>query len=97
MLDRGHHLDWFQSTEIVTLAVVSALAFYLFLVHSLTTDKPLIAFGVFRDRNFVAGLIIAFLIAVVVLGLIGYAVTMFVSAARDGRRRARAAKAGASP
>ena len=70
MLDRGHHLGWFDSTEIVTMAVISALAFYLFFVHSLTTDKPLIAFAVFRDRNFVSGLIISFLIAVVVLAML---------------------------
>jgi DHA2 family multidrug resistance protein len=70
MLDRGHHLDWFASTEIVTLAVVSALGFYLFIVHSFTAEKPLIEFAIFRDRNFVAGLIISFLIAVVVLAML---------------------------
>ena len=70
MLDRGHHLDWFQSTEIVTLSVVSALAFYLFVVHSLTAEKPLIDLAIFRDRNFVSGMLIAFLIAVVVLAML---------------------------
>lgn len=70
MLDRGHHLDWFQSTEIVALAVVSALAFYLFLVHSLTAEKPLIDLAIFKDANFVSGMLIAFLIAVVVLAML---------------------------
>ena len=70
MLDRGHHLDWFQSTEIVALTVVSALSFYLFIVHSLTTERPLIDFAIFRDRNFVSGMLIAFLIAVVVLAML---------------------------
>ena len=70
MLDRGHHLDWFQSTEIVVLAVVSALAFYLFIVHSLTAEKPLIDLAIFKDANFVSGMLIAFLIAVVVLAML---------------------------
>lgn len=70
MLDRGHHLDWFQSTEIVVLAVASALAFYLFIVHSLTGEKPLIDLAIFKDANFVSGMLIAFLIAVVVLAML---------------------------
>src|SRR5262249_5676096 len=45
-------------------------AFYLFIVHSLTATKPLIEFGVFRDANFVSGLIIGFLVAVVVLAML---------------------------
>ena len=70
MLDRGHHLDWFQSTEIVALTVIAALSFYLFLVHSFTAAKPLIEFAIFRDVNFVSGLLIGFLVAVVVLAML---------------------------
>ncbi|MSP50435.1 MAG: DHA2 family efflux MFS transporter permease subunit [Alphaproteobacteria bacterium] len=69
MLDRGHQLDWFASTEIMTLSVIAVLAFYLFIAHSLTTDKPLIAFAIFRDRNFSSGLMVGFLVAVVVLAM----------------------------
>jgi DHA2 family multidrug resistance protein len=36
MLDRGERLDWFESTEIIILAWMSAIGFYLFVAHTLT-------------------------------------------------------------
>jgi len=36
MLDRGQLQDWFSSTEICVEAVLAAVAFYLFMVHTLT-------------------------------------------------------------
>ena len=35
MLDRGTQKDWFDSTEIVIESLVAAIAFYVFLIHSL--------------------------------------------------------------
>ena len=37
MLDRGQLKDWFSSTEIWIEATVAAVAFYLFIMHMLTT------------------------------------------------------------
>jgi MFS transporter, DHA2 family, multidrug resistance protein len=37
MLDRGQLKDWFSSTEIWIEATVAAVAFYLFIIHMLTT------------------------------------------------------------
>ena len=37
--------------EIVLMAIVSATAFYFFIAHSLTTERPFIPIDVFRDRN----------------------------------------------
>jgi MFS transporter, DHA2 family, multidrug resistance protein len=54
-LDRGEQLDWFESKEIVAEFVVSAIGFYYFLAHSLTTQRPFIQFALFKDRNFVSG------------------------------------------
>ncbi|GLR66631.1 hypothetical protein GCM10010909_13110 [Acidocella aquatica] len=56
-LDRGVEQDWFSSREIITEAVLSALAFYLFLVHVFTTRKPFIRPALFSDRNFIVGTI----------------------------------------
>jgi MFS family permease len=39
-LDRGELKDWFGSGEIVIEVVVSASAFYLFIVHTLTAQEP---------------------------------------------------------
>jgi len=55
LLDRGEELDWFGSSEIVIEAIVAAAAFYLFLVHTFTADKPFVRPSLFRDRNFAAG------------------------------------------
>lgn len=66
MLDRGERLDWFDSIEIVIEGFVAALAFYIFIVHSLTAKAPYINLEIFRDRNYVVGcgLIFVFGIAV---------------------------------
>jgi DHA2 family multidrug resistance protein len=55
LLDRGEELDWFGSSEIVIEAIIAAAAFYLFLVHTFTADKPFVRPSLFRDRNFAAG------------------------------------------
>jgi DHA2 family multidrug resistance protein len=55
MLDRGEQKDWFSSGEIWIEAIITASAFYLFLVHTFTSEKPFVRPALFRDRNFVAG------------------------------------------
>jgi len=57
MLDRGEHLGWFESPEIVAEAIVSVVGFYYFFAHSLTTDEPFVRFALFKDRNFIGGCI----------------------------------------
>jgi MFS transporter, DHA2 family, multidrug resistance protein len=57
MLDRGEIKDWFSSGEIIIEAVVAASAFYLFIVHTFTADKPFVRPDLFRDRNFDAGVV----------------------------------------
>jgi DHA2 family multidrug resistance protein len=57
MLDRGEIKDWFSSGEIIIEAVVAASALYLFIVHTLTTEKPFVRPDLFRDRNFAAGVV----------------------------------------
>ncbi len=65
MLDRGPLKDWFGSTEIWIETVVAALAFYLFVVHTLSSRAPFIRPALFRDRNFLAGNAFIFLIGIV--------------------------------
>ena len=58
MLDRGERNDWFTSTEIILEALLAVGAFYVFVVHSLTTDKPFLSPRMLLDRSFVIGLLI---------------------------------------
>jgi DHA2 family multidrug resistance protein len=84
-LDRGPIKDWFSSSEIRLEAAIAALAFYLFVVHTLTTPRPFIRFALYKDRNFLSGNVLIFVIGVVLFavlallppllqGLMGYSV-----------------------
>jgi DHA2 family multidrug resistance protein len=66
MLDRGQLKDWFNSSEIQLEAIVSGTAFYLFVVHMLTTTKPaFVSPALFKDRNFLTGNLFIFIVGVV--------------------------------
>lgn len=58
MLDQGRELDWFQSDEIIVLAVVAAIALTALLIWELTEKHPIIDLHLFADRNFAAGTIV---------------------------------------
>jgi len=57
LLDRGEIKDWFGSSEIVIEALLAGSAFYLFLVHTFTAERPFMRPALFRDRNFTAGVV----------------------------------------
>ena len=65
MLDRGELKDWFSSSEIIIDAMITGVAFYLFLVHTLTHPRPFLSPALFKDRNFVVGNVFIFLVGVV--------------------------------
>ena len=67
MLDRGQELDWFGSREIIVEAVVAGLAFYLFVVHMFTAEKPFLPPGLFKDRNFASAIVMVFCVSSVML------------------------------
>jgi DHA2 family multidrug resistance protein len=67
LLDRGSTKDWFSSGEIVIEAIVAGIGFYLFLVHMFTAKKPFIPREIFKDRNFVGGLVLMFSMGLVLL------------------------------
>jgi DHA2 family multidrug resistance protein len=68
MLDRGTDKDWFNSSEIIIEAVMAVLCGYLFLIHQFTAKDPFIDLDLFKDRNFVLGLVLTFLVAMLLLG-----------------------------
>jgi MFS transporter, DHA2 family, multidrug resistance protein len=67
MLDRGQVLDWFSSREIIIEAVVAGLAFYLFIVHMFTAERPFLPAALFKDRNFASAIIMVFCVSSVML------------------------------
>lgn len=58
VFSRGQRLDWFQSTEIVVVAFLAAVTFYMFVAHCLTSKKPFIRLFLLSDRNYALGLIL---------------------------------------
>jgi DHA2 family multidrug resistance protein len=52
LLDLGNDEDWFNSTTIVALAIVSAIALAVFLIWELTDKDPIVNLRLFRHRNF---------------------------------------------
>jgi DHA2 family multidrug resistance protein len=58
-LDRGEQQGWFTSLEIQIEGVLALFGFYMFTVHSLTSQRPFIDLAMFRDRNFILCVLLA--------------------------------------
>jgi DHA2 family multidrug resistance protein len=81
IFDRGQRLDWFDSREIILCALLGTLAFWIFVVHCLTADKPFLNPRLLLDRNFAVGTLIAF-----VMGTLNFtSLTLFPSLLHDLR------------
>src|SRR5438270_5307080 len=52
MVDKGKELDWFNSPQIVLLAVTAAVGFLFFLAWELTDTHPIVDLRLFGQRNF---------------------------------------------
>jgi MFS transporter, DHA2 family, multidrug resistance protein len=55
LLDLGNDEDWFRSTLIVGLAIVSVISLAVFVIWELTDRDPIVDLRLFRHRNFSAG------------------------------------------
>ncbi len=55
MLDQGKDLDWFNSTLIVVLALVTVVAFAAWLIWELTDEHPIVDLSLFKSRSFALG------------------------------------------
>jgi DHA2 family multidrug resistance protein len=55
MLDKGKDLDWFHSSVIVVLFIVTVIAFTAWLIWELTEEHPIIDLNLFKSRSFALG------------------------------------------
>ena len=55
LLDKGQEEDWFASNFMTLLAITSAIALVVFLVHEWTADEPVVDLRVFRIRTYSTG------------------------------------------
>jgi DHA2 family multidrug resistance protein len=77
MLDRGELKDWFNSSEIWIEATVAGLGFYLFTVHTVTTDeRSFLNRDLLKSANFVAGTLLMFCGGLIMTGTLALLPTM---------------------
>ena len=55
MLDKGKELDWFESRQILTLAIVACVGLVFFLIWELNEEHPVVDLRLFAHRNFAMG------------------------------------------
>jgi DHA2 family multidrug resistance protein len=67
LLDRGERMEWFNSAEIWAEAITSALGFYLYFAHVMTTKGHFLDKALFKDRNFILSTIMFFAFGFVLL------------------------------
>ena len=67
LLSRGERLDWFGSTEIMVETFIAALAFYIFIAHSLTAWNPYLNPRLLLDRNYVIGICL-----IIIFGMLNF-------------------------
>jgi DHA2 family multidrug resistance protein len=68
MLDRGPGRDWFSSSEIWVYALTAAIAFWVFLAHTLTTREAFVPSAIFRDENMIGGGLVVFMAMALMFG-----------------------------
>ena len=58
MLDRGKDADWFNSSTVVVLTIVSAVGFVSWLIWESTEANPIVDLSLFKSRNFALGALV---------------------------------------
>jgi DHA2 family multidrug resistance protein len=68
MLDKGKDLDWFHSSVILILLIVTLIAFAAWLIWELTEEHPIVDLSLFKSRSFTFGTIALCLVYAVFFG-----------------------------
>ncbi len=62
VLERGESEDWFDTTYIIVLAVLSAIGLISFVWRELTTEHPIVDIRILKDRSLSVGMIFTFIL-----------------------------------
>jgi MFS transporter, DHA2 family, multidrug resistance protein len=68
VLEEGNREGWSDSTLILVLGGVAAIALVTFIIHELEVPNPVVDLRVFKDRNYSAGTGLNFLLGLAVFG-----------------------------
>ena len=58
VLDKGQEEDWFSSTWITRLTIISIIAMIAFIIRELRVKEPIVDLRVLLNRNFCVGVIL---------------------------------------
>jgi DHA2 family multidrug resistance protein len=76
MLDRGQEKDWLSSIEICVELGLVLVTGYMFVVHVMTVRNPFVDPAIFRDRNFLFGSMLAFMLGFLLFASVPIFTTM---------------------
>jgi DHA2 family multidrug resistance protein len=62
ILEKGESEDWFAKTYIIVLTVAAVIGLLLFIWRELSTDHPIVNFGIMRYRSFSVGMFTSFIL-----------------------------------
>ncbi|MES2278434.1 MAG: DHA2 family efflux MFS transporter permease subunit [Bacteroidota bacterium] len=62
VLEKGESEDWFSKTYILVLTIAAVLGIILFIWRELSTDHPIVNFGILRHRSFAVGMFTSFIL-----------------------------------
>ena len=68
VLEEGNRNDWFESTEILVLSCIAAIALVTFFVHELEVKNPVVDLRIFKNRSYTAATGVNFLLGVALFG-----------------------------
>jgi len=68
VLDKGQQEDWFASSFITALAVISVIALVTLVIHELTTENPVIDLRIFKERSYAVGVFLMTVLGFVLYG-----------------------------
>jgi DHA2 family multidrug resistance protein len=68
VLDKGQQEDWFESTLITSLTIVSVVTLVALVVHELRTRHPIVDLRVFKERSYAVGVFLMTVVGFVLYG-----------------------------
>jgi DHA2 family multidrug resistance protein len=68
VLDKGQQEDWFASSLITSLAIISAVTLIVLVIHELSTDDPVVDLRVFKTRSYAVGVFLMTVVGFVLYG-----------------------------
>ncbi len=70
ILNRGEQVDWFDSREIFIYFAIAGSAIWMYVIHTMQTDNPILPPAMFLDRNLVTSLFFMFFVGLILLATV---------------------------